>query len=549
MPLAAKRKKGLVKHRKKVLADALKREAEATGAVVGALLDVQRRARAIVSDAGEVTPANVFKLQTRIKQDATQVFGALLKTLRQHAVDAWHAGAEDVDALIYTKHPLPSQIIEAVAPQRVFDATWNYWAGMISNESANAIARISTTVARASIGDIPIKQTMDEIGSNLTDSLTFKTIAIRAEAITRTEVGRIYSAAGATRMQQTKEYIPGLMKQWVCVAGDTRVTGLAISHVARRWHEGRMVELTSADGRIVTVTANHPILTRRGWIAAEFVHEGDELVYYKGEVESTSPRTGIVPDVDRVPPTIEDVFNAARDWSLNAGTMPRIVNLDVEGRNSQVEIIAADSDLLRDAETACSEGVRQLLLELTDMRLEELLTTSSRGQGFGGHLPSDVRCASSSNAASDDTGHVLAGAHDARLGLGANRLPDNPQALHDTGLGTVPQTGESAERCSPSVLFGYDRCVGVKVFSARRHVYDFTTANHWMIGNGLVAHNSTLDDRTRETHAEADGQVVPVDDVFIVGDDELEYPRDPGGSAEETINCRCVSVPVLPDEV
>jgi hypothetical protein len=50
---------------------------------------------------------------------------------------------------------------------------------------------------------------------------------------------------------------------------------------------------------------------------------------------------------------------------------------------------------------------------------------------------------------------------------------------------------------------------------------------------------ATDDERTRETHADADGQEVPLDQPFQVGDDLLAYPGDPDGSDAETINCRC----------
>lgn len=52
---------------------------------------------------------------------------------------------------------------------------------------------------------------------------------------------------------------------------------------------------------------------------------------------------------------------------------------------------------------------------------------------------------------------------------------------------------------------------------------------------------ATLDDVTRETHAEADGQEVSIDEPFSVGGDELMFPGD-DGSPEETINCRCTLV-------
>jgi hypothetical protein len=50
---------------------------------------------------------------------------------------------------------------------------------------------------------------------------------------------------------------------------------------------------------------------------------------------------------------------------------------------------------------------------------------------------------------------------------------------------------------------------------------------------------ATLDNKTRPTHAAADGQVVPVKAKFDVGGFALARPHDPSGPASETVNCRC----------
>ena len=50
---------------------------------------------------------------------------------------------------------------------------------------------------------------------------------------------------------------------------------------------------------------------------------------------------------------------------------------------------------------------------------------------------------------------------------------------------------------------------------------------------------------TRDAHAEADGQVVAIDEPFQVGGESLDYPGDPAGSAENTINCQCSVSPTL----
>lgn len=53
------------------------------------------------------------------------------------------------------------------------------------------------------------------------------------------------------------------------------------------------------------------------------------------------------------------------------------------------------------------------------------------------------------------------------------------------------------------------------------------------------------DERVRPAHAEADGQIVRINEPFMVGGEYLMQPGDPSGSAKNTINCRCISIPVI----
>jgi uncharacterized protein with gpF-like domain len=59
---------------------------------------------------------------------------------------------------------------------------------------------------------------------------------------------------------------------------------------------------------------------------------------------------------------------------------------------------------------------------------------------------------------------------------------------------------------------------------------------------------STLDQRVRSSHAEADLQRVPVGQPFTVGGAQLDHPGDPFGPAEEIINCRCSMIILEPSE-
>ena len=59
---------------------------------------------------------------------------------------------------------------------------------------------------------------------------------------------------------------------------------------------------------------------------------------------------------------------------------------------------------------------------------------------------------------------------------------------------------------------------------------------------------ATRDRRTRYEHIEADGQIVNMDENFVVGGQRLERPGDPSGYAWNVINCRCTTAP-FPKEV
>lgn len=58
---------------------------------------------------------------------------------------------------------------------------------------------------------------------------------------------------------------------------------------------------------------------------------------------------------------------------------------------------------------------------------------------------------------------------------------------------------------------------------------------------------ATIDERTRDTHFDADGQIVAEDAPFLVGGEEMEHPGDPNASVGNIVNCRCAAVAVIED--
>lgn len=105
-----------------------------------------------------------------------------------------------------------------------------------------------------------------------------------------------------------------------------------------------------------------------------------------------------------------------------------------------------------------------------------------------------------------------------------------PETAAEIQAGLYGIAGYTATALARTDLIGLAN--GGSIVAAREVMGDGATKT-WL---------ATPDDRTRETHLDADGQTVPMDAQFEVGDDLLDYPGDPNGSDEEVINCRCTVI-------
>ena len=55
------------------------------------------------------------------------------------------------------------------------------------------------------------------------------------------------------------------------------------------------------------------------------------------------------------------------------------------------------------------------------------------------------------------------------------------------------------------------------------------------------------DEKVREAHWAADGQIVRINEPFEVGGEALMWPGDLNGSPGNIINCRCTVNPAAPE--
>jgi len=413
------------------------------------------------------------------------------------------------------------------------------------------------TWGASKMGDEVNETTKAAIRTELADGIaageTFDDIAARVGSVFDASESRIDNIVTSELTRSTNFAIEvgmsqaGLQeKEWLCVVGDTEVSGIGVSHVAKRLYRGDLVTLRTIGGRIVTVTANHPILTRRGWVPARLVNEGDDLVQYIGDIELTAPSDRVVPHVQNVPAAIQNTFDTLNYGGASVGMMSRSMHLNHEWRDGDIDVIAFGGELSRHLEPCRDQGVRQQLLECSDTLMDSL----ARSGSFDENGRIDLSSAIGSDCVREhrELASSLVGSRHAYPSSLAERTEwhtDDVQRADDATSGTMPLSSEHHRGGAVGVRFGYDLCVRVDIASALCHVFDYSTATGWMIANGLVVHNSTKDDHVRDTHIALDGTIVAIDEDFVSPSGATgPFPGELGESFEDC-GCRCAIITVL----
>lgn len=125
-----------------------------------------------------------------------------------------------------------------------------------------------------------------------------------------------------------------------CLTPDTLVDRAVVRAVFRRWYSGEVVEIRTANGRKLTATPNHPMLTRRGWIAASLVDPSDELIC---DGRQQNHGTSRHPDGVANPATIGEIFDSLSLVSVREGVSTSHDDFHGDGSDqSEVDILRPD---------------------------------------------------------------------------------------------------------------------------------------------------------------------------------------------------------------
>ena len=131
--------------------------------------------------------------------------------LRDAQMEFWNHGIDMVDL------PIRTVGIYAVIPEidmAALGIMQDFSADLVTNLGKDASRKITQEMSMGIIGQKSPYDVMQAVGRNLKDKSIFKSIAARAETITKNECGRVLEMASQARRERAAEVVPGLGKEW-----------------------------------------------------------------------------------------------------------------------------------------------------------------------------------------------------------------------------------------------------------------------------------------------------------------------------------------------
>lgn len=317
-----------------------------------------------------------------------------------------------------------------------------------------------------------------------------------------------------------------------CFLPGTKIQG-DLRGAIRRKYLGVAVEITTVSGKSLRLTGNHPVLTSRGWIRADMINSGDNLLSYGNPVEAVhADVTPVQVNDNQAVASVENLFDSLwRDaLTVTEGATLKL-NCDFEVGDCEIDIDVANGGLVGETQSQSQTSVSEYGLvnrsDRTRLALKSIgaayISASTfypidpknavnisggAANKFGDSLGSQLRCGVSIK---DELLQIVirfpSGFPCSRtLPLSATRSLFNglplerfrlASAAHDDSLfGELSLKGAARDLG----LFRYllkahagvvqvDPVVNVRKFNFDGHVYDFQSNEGVLVADGIITHN------------------------------------------------------------
>jgi hypothetical protein len=162
--------------------------------------------------------------------------------------------------------------------------------------------------------------------------------------------------------------IPGRIE---CLPGDNFVTGAVIRAVHRRRYEGKIAEIVTYRGRKFTATPNHPMLTRRGWVSAGKLREGDDLISHRRKEDPGS--NGNYHEAEP-PARITEIFDSLAHSRISERVRGQRLDFHGDGSDGDVDVVRTNRPLLLGDFAAIRKPLEQYAFPESDLSCPRFCT-------------------------------------------------------------------------------------------------------------------------------------------------------------------------------
>lgn len=319
-----------------------------------------------------------------------------------------------------------------------------------------------------------------------------------------------------------------------CLPADSLITSVSnITGASKRWMDGNLIIIKTSSGRELSCTPNHPILTNSGWIPANVLNVGDNVVA-NGASEWAGSSNG---DDEYIPTTIHEITES---FFSSRKVLPRPVPMTAkdfhgDGADSKVGIVYSDSFLTSEDDTfICQHCGDRFLISgeppagdaLNGLSFEQLRAnlpllssdrvmrvTGERKPLFGGHpsnsgellltsVPDVYSCIlecsgnnlaagskDSSNASDSNTsfidGQSSININSDELLTGINASVIKP--IDNSSNINIEHLSNLLAGFTGSMFF--DEIISVEIKPFHGYVLNIETVDGWYTANGIITHN------------------------------------------------------------
>jgi hypothetical protein len=272
-----------------------------------------------------------------------------------------------------------------------------------------------------------------------------------------------------------------------CVTGDTLLASDGIRAAMRIPYYGQIVELSFSDGRRLSVTPNHVLLSPSGWVPAGSLKSGDQILGYARWNQLVGSRD---PNDHWGPAEANEIFRALSESSSMPPCRVPVSAEDLHGdglfAEGEIDIVRTDRLLWRDLESAKAQllckrqfgwdanpGALSGRSDLGPM-LRALSSAADGGVSRCGVLGPLLR--------GKIIGHKSLG-----LASGAQLHAGFSQATVDDGPGNTVHLREALDRFPGLVQILHVTRINRSVL--RGHVFDLHSPSTMYIANGVLSSN------------------------------------------------------------